>query len=135
MTKLKRLIKTFILGLICTSFTSCDPAVWEGIAMGVLGAAAGMGGYTPVYGGGYGGTSSYTTTSTSSYSSSSSSSSSSRKTCTRCNGTGNCKTCGGTGRVYDYGSMSIVSHEKYDQRCGVCNGRKTCGVCDGKGYY
>lgn len=105
----------------CLLFSSCDPALWMGIATGMM---MPYGSYPS-----YVGTSSYAP----SYSSSSSSSSSSK--CTRCNGTGKCKTCGGTGRKYDYGAMSIVTDAKYEQRCGVCNGTGKCGVCDGKGHY
>lgn len=61
------------------------------------------------------------------------STSSSSGQCPRCKGTGNCKHCKGTGRVYDYGPMTLVTKEKYDQRCGVCEGSGDCGVCDGKG--
>lgn len=111
---------------ICT-LTSCDPAVWAGLA-------AGMAGYsTPTrY---YGSTSTVSSSYNSSSTSSSSSSSSSRRTCSRCGGTGNCKTCGGSGQVYGYGSASVISKEKYLHKCGVCNGRGRCGVCDGKGYF
>ena len=57
------------------------------------------------------------------------------KKCSRCNATGNCKTCGGTGKVYDYGTLTIITHGKYERRCGVCNGSGKCGVCDGKGHF
>lgn len=81
----------------------------------------------PVYNGGtYGG---------SLYDDSSSFSSSSGSKCTRCNGTGHCKSCGGAGRKVDWGPNSVISKDKYDQKCGVCNGSGRCGVCDGKGYY
>lgn len=86
----------------------------------------GYGGYG--YGGyGYGGYNSYPTNT--SYSTGGSTS----RQCPRCSGSGKCTTCKGTGRVYDWGPMSIVSEEKYDQKCGVCNGSGKCGVCDGKG--
>lgn len=55
--------------------------------------------------------------------------------CSRCNGTGNCRTCKGTGRVVDWGPSSITSHEKYEQRCRVCDGSGRCGVCDGRGSH
>ena len=54
--------------------------------------------------------------------------------CSRCNGSGNCQTCDGSGKVYDWGSASVISKEKYTHKCGVCNGRGRCGVCDGKGH-
>lgn len=69
------------------------------------------------------------------YDDSSSSVSSTPRKCSRCNGTGLCQKCGGTGRIYDWGTMSIVSEEKYEQRCGLCNGSGKCGVCDGKGFF
>lgn len=108
--------------LISFTLMSCEPAIWQGLAAGMAGMQNGRyySGYTPTT------TSSYTP-------SSSSSSTTSKKTCPRCNGTGNCKTCGGSGQVYDYGSASVISKEKYVHRCGVCNGRGKCGVCDGKG--
>lgn len=118
--------KAFIAAFCLTSFTlvSCEPAIWQGIA-------AGMAGFRPA--GQYYGASSASYTSTSSYTSSSSMATS-KKTCPRCNGTGNCKTCGGSGKVYDYGPASVISKEKYTHNCGVCNGRGKCGVCDGKGH-
>ena len=88
-----------------TSLTSCSASLWEGVAMGL----AGMPTYSYGSYGSYGYTSS---TSTSYVASSTSSSSSSKTTCTRCNGSGNCKTCGGSGKVYDYGSASVISKSK-----------------------
>lgn len=129
-SSVRRVRKTLIISvLVATSLlaTSCSPYIWMAIAAGFLEGAAGQS-YNTSYP--YSaGASYYSTPSTSS-----SSSSSSPSKCSRCNGTGACKTCGGTGRVYDYGSASIISKEKYDQRCGVCNGSGKCGVCDGKGY-
>lgn len=123
----RKLVVPFMV-VNCLLFSSCDPALWMGIATGMM-MPYGM--YNTSYPS-YVGTSSYSP----SYSSSSSSSSSSSPSkCTRCNGTGKCKTCGGTGRKYDYGTMSIVTDKKYEQRCGVCNGTGKCGVCSGKGYY
>lgn len=103
------------------SLTSCD--VMTGIAQGLA---------APMYGG-YTAPASYASTSSgSTYSSSSSTST--KKSCPSCGGTGLCKTCKGTGKKYDYGSASIISKEKYVQRCGACRGNGKCGVCDGKGY-
>lgn len=56
--------------------------------------------------------------------------------CRACGGTGSCHRCSGQGRIYDWGPMSISSHEKYWQRCTVCGGSGICGGCDGqKGTY
>lgn len=124
MKKIKETIGLFLCFLMSTTITSCDPAVLAGIAQGMAGLGTGYGGYTQSYNTGYSGTA------PSSYSSSSSS----HTKCSRCGGTGACKTCGGSGQVYDYGSASVISKEKYTHRCGVCNGSGKCGVCNGKGY-
>ena len=65
--------------------------------------------------------------------SSSSSTTTSSGECSRCKGSGKCKTCKGAGEVYDWGPNSIISGEKYVQKCGVCDGSGRCGVCDGDG--
>lgn len=87
------------------SLTSCSASMWEGVAMGL----SGMPGYSSGSYGSYGNTN----YSSSSYATSSTSSSSSGTTCRGCNGTGNCKRCGGVGKVYDYGSASVVTKSKY----------------------
>jgi hypothetical protein len=111
-----------VTGFICSS---CSPYIWMAIAAGMLEGASGSTYNTPYPS--YGGTYYSAPSSTSSYSSTPS-------TCPRCNGTGKCKSCGGAGRKYDYGTLSIISDSKYEQRCGVCNGTGKCGVCDGKGH-
>lgn len=121
---LQKKVSFAVVVLICFLCSSCDPYLWMGLATGLM-SPYGM--YNTSY-------PSYSGSSYAPSSSSSSSSSSSVSKCSRCNGTGNCKTCGGTGRKYDYGAMSITTHEKYEQRCGVCNGTGKCGVCDGKGF-
>lgn len=114
--------------MFCLGLSSCD--VLMDVAQGMASC--------PTYGyGNYGATTGYGSGSSnyskvSSYSSTTVSTSS-KRTCSRCRGTSHCQTCGGTGKKYDYGSMSLVTHEKYVQRCGVCNGTGRCGVCDGKG--
>ena len=123
--KPRKIILISALTLVTFICSSCSPYIWIAILEGMLGATT-----TPSYSNG----SSYYSTPSSYSSYSSSSSSSSQNKCSRCNGTGYCQRCGGTGRVYDYGSASVISHEKYEQRCGVCNGTGKCGVCDGKGY-
>lgn len=111
--------------VLCMGLSSCE------VLMEV---AQGMASYpTNNYGMNTGYSSGYSSAFASSSSSSASSYSSSHKTCSRCRGTANCQTCGGTGKKYDYGTKSLVTHEKYIQRCGVCNGTGRCGVCDGKG--
>lgn len=129
MSTLHSLRKTLVLSLLVAASmlaTSCSPYIWMAIAAGLLEGASGQ-----TYNTSYpysSGASYYSTPSTST------SSSSSPRKCSRCNGTGNCKSCGGVGRVYDYGSATVISKDKYEHRCGVCNGTGKCGVCDGKGF-
>lgn len=123
-----------LLGLIavvtmCFSFSSC--AFMGDVLQGMASYPAYSYGTAYGYSSGYSSNSGYSTTS--STSSASSTYTSSHKTCSRCKGTTNCQTCGGSGKKYDYGTKSLVTHEKYVQRCGVCNGTGRCGVCDGKG--
>ena len=125
----KKVFSVIAVVTMCFGLSSCDV---------LLDVAAGMASYpTYSYGmaSGYtsGYSSTYASTTSSSSPSSSSSYTSSHKTCSRCKGTANCQTCGGTGKKYDYGTQSLVTHEKYVQRCGVCRGTGRCGVCDGKG--
>jgi len=127
--KKKILLMLLVNGLV---FSSCSPQLWEGVAMGLMEMQS-YGGYNTYTSSPYTTTSNSSSSYNSSYSTTTSSSSSPRK-CSRCNGTGNCKTCDGVGKVYDWGSASIVSKEKYVHKCGVCNGSGKCGVCDGKGY-
>ena len=112
-----------LTGFICSS---CSPYIWMAIAAGMLEGASGSTYNTPYpsYGGTY-----YPVPA-----SSPSTYSTSPTKCSRCNGTGNCKSCGGTGRKYDYGPLSVISDSKYEHRCGVCNGTGKCGVCEGKGF-
>lgn len=116
------------VAVICLGMSSCE------VMMGI---AEGMANY-PTYGVAsyptYSTTGSYTTGYNSAYTSASSSSyTASHRTCSRCGGSKKCQTCSGTGKKYDYGTSSLITHEKYVQRCGVCNGTGRCGVCDGKG--
>lgn len=129
MSTLHSLRKTLVLSLLVAVSllaTSCSPYIWMAIAAGLLEGSSGQP-YNTSYP--YSAGASYYSTP-----SSSSSSSSSPRKCSRCNGTGACKSCGGVGRVYDYGSATVISKDKYEHRCGVCNGTGKCGVCDGKGY-
>ena len=117
--------------LVATSIisSSCSPYIWMAILGGLL---EGTSNQTYNTSSPYSsGTPYYSTTP----STSSSSTSTSKSICSRCNGTGKCKSCGGAGRVYDYGSMTVITKDKYEHRCGVCNGSGKCGVCDGKGFY
>lgn len=66
--------------------------------------------------------------------SSSSSSSSSRVTCSRCGGSGVCKSCGNTGGRWEYVDDYTGSGAKSFINCGECNGRRQCPICYGRGY-
>lgn len=127
MLNLKKTIRQLFVAISFGSsvlLSSCDPAIWQGIAAGMAGVPTTGQYYTPT-----------AISTASSYSSSSSTSTTSKRACSRCKGTGKCTTCGGSGQVYDYGSASVISKKKYNHSCGVCNGRGRCGVCDGKGYF
>ena len=125
----KKTLLQFLILVVFVCFASASSQeAYQAVQQGML---QSMSNY-PYNTGTYYATPSYYNSDTS-YSSGTNTSVPSSRKCTRCGGTGKCKTCGGTGRVYDYGNMSIVSHEKYDQKCRVCNGSGKCGVCDGKG--
>lgn len=119
----RKVLLISVLVTNCLLFSSCSPYIWMAIASGLMSTPTNQMYYTPSY---------YPSTVSSSPSSSSSVTGS---TCSRCRGTGSCQSCGGTGRKYDYGPMSVISDEKYEYRCGVCNGTGKCGVCDGKGHH
>ncbi len=122
---ISRKLHSFVAAvMMCMAFSSCG--FMEDVVQGM--ANYPMYGYGMASGYSYGYSASpamAVTTSTSS-----TSSTSSAKTCSWCRGTGNCRTCNGTGRKYDYGTASLVTHEKYEQRCGVCRGTGRCGVCN-----
>lgn len=132
---MKKVFLFIVLTACCLSFVSCADFMY-GLAAGLMGAGYGSSPYS-TYASPYGTTTAYPTTSSyssaSAYSSASTTSSTPRK-CSRCNGTGHCKTCGGSGQVYDYGPASVISKDKYQHRCGVCDGTGKCGVCGGKGF-
>ena len=125
--------KNILFFIFITNFliSSCSPEIWMGVAQGLMGIAS-YGMYNTSSPTSYG-SSSYSSYSSSYSNSYSSSESSSPRKCHYCNETGNCKNCKGTGQVYDWGTMSISTKEKYQHRCGVCNGSGKCGVCDGDG--
>ena len=125
--KLTRSVILFFIFITNILFSSCSPEFWMGLAQGLMGIPS-YGMYNTSY------PTSYESLSYPSYNTSySSSESSSPRKCHYCNETGDCKNCKGTGKVYDWGTMSIASKEKYEHRCGVCNGSGKCGVCDGDG--
>ena len=125
-SNLKRVLIISALAINCLIMTSCSPYIWMAVLAGLMGVDT-----TQTYNNSY--PSSTGSTYYSGSSSGSTSSYSSSRKCSRCSGTGSCNTCKGAGRVNQFGTMSIVSKEKYEQRCGVCNGSGKCGVCDGKG--
>ena len=68
------------------------------------------------------------------YSGSSPSGSSSGTKCSRCGGTGVCKSCGNKGGSMEYVDDYTGSGAKSWISCGECNGLKHCRVCHGRGY-
>ncbi len=120
-----------MMAIALVTLTSCDANFWEGMA-NVLNDVNTASQQQNMYNSYLYNAASYQPVSRSS-SHVSSSTSSSHRTCSRCRGTASCQTCGGSGKKYDYGTKSLVTHEKYVQRCGVCRGTGRCGVCDGKG--
>lgn len=131
---MKNVLLTVFIASTCLWLCSCEPAVWQGVAAGLMGVNTNR--YSYGYSSGYSTSSNAYTTSYptgSSYSSGSSSSSSSSTTtrtasssqpCHLCHGTKKCWTCNGTRRVQNgYGVKGY--HECpncTDGWCSHCHG-------------
>lgn len=59
---------------------------------------------------------------------------SSKITCSRCGGSGICKSCGGSGGRVEYVDGYTGSGRRSFINCGECHGAKNCPICHGRGH-